>query len=79
MPSEQIVPTFALRGYAGKPTRVAVLKYFEAKQVGGFIDQHVADMKRRNWPVAKQYVERDIVALEELANASDAVLVIPSR
>lgn len=72
------MPTFALRGYRGEPVRVAALKYFEAKNVLGFIDRHVADMKQRGWPVAKQYVERDIVHLEDLANASDAVLVVPS-
>jgi len=73
------VPTYALRGYRGKPVRVAAAKYFDAKQVGGFIDQHVADIAARKWPVPKPLVERDIVHLEDLANASDAVLVIPAR
>lgn len=59
--------------------RVAAVKYFEAENVARFIRQHATDMQSRNWPVAKQYVERDIVALEDLAVASDAVLVVPSR
>jgi hypothetical protein len=78
LPSEQVVPTFALRGYRGPPVRVATTKYFEAKRLDGFIDRYTADMASRGWPFAKSLVERDVIRLEDLASASDAVLVIPS-
>jgi hypothetical protein len=79
LPSEQVIGDFPLRGYTGPTVLVAKSRYFSAKNVGGFIDRHVAEMVERRYPVSKQYVEADILALEQLAENCDAVRVRPAR
>lgn len=78
LPSEQVVPTFWLRGYRGPETLVATQKYFKAKPLERFIWEHNKDMARRGWPVSAVYVEQDLVTLQEIAEASDAVIVRPA-
>lgn len=58
---------------------VAIDKYFNALPLEDFLAWHVQDMTQRKWPVAKIYVQRDLVALADLAAASDAVLVTPTH
>ncbi len=79
MPSEQIIGEFALRGYRGAPVFVSAAKYFNSTKLSSFTDHHVRDMAKSGWPVAKRFVEQDVLALEQLAEQCDAVRVIPTR
>ena len=84
LPSEQIVPTFALRGfrgsppkYAGEPVMIAASPYFKAEPLDAFIQWHGAEMLRTK-RIARELVIKDLQRLEDVAHSSDAVLVVPS-
>jgi hypothetical protein len=79
LPSEQVIGHYALRGYRGPEALVSSRKYFDSLRIDGFVQRHEADMRARKWPVSKQYVERDVLQLEQLAEECDAVRVVPTR
>jgi len=79
LPSEQVIGNFALRGYRGQALLVSSRRYFPGTtKLDGLTRNHATDMARRGWPVSREYVEKDIRDLEELAEQCDAVKVVPA-
>jgi hypothetical protein len=79
LPSEQVIGGFSLRGYRGPTVLVSSRRYFSGTtKLEGLTRNHAADMARRGWPVSRDYVEKDIRELEELAEQCDAVRVVPA-
>lgn len=79
LPSEQVIPVFALRGYRGPELLVSMNRYFSATQADRFVYEHQHNMRARGWPVSEVFVEQDCVSIVEMASWSDAVRVLPTR
>lgn len=79
LPSEQAIDHYALRGYRGPEVLVAARPFKGAIKLDGFVADHVKRIHDAGYrTVAKEYAERDVLALLELCERSDAVRVVPA-
>jgi hypothetical protein len=76
LPSEHVIESLSLRGYRGPAMLVSARPYPSAVRLDGFVDRYVKDLAARGWPLSKELVERDVLALEGLCDVADAVHVV---
>lgn len=79
LPSEQAIGQFSLRGYRGPTLLVSSRRYFSGTvKLADLVRNHAHDMANRKWPVAREFVEKDLLELEQLSDQCDAVKVVPA-
>lgn len=79
LPSEQHIEHYALRGYRGPEMLVSARPFKGAFRLDGFLDTHVKSLKDDGFRrVSKDFAERDLLALTDLAERADAVRVVPA-
>lgn len=77
LPSEQLIGLYALRGYRGPEALVSAQPFPRAYPVEDFLAKHAKGVAKSRLRFPEAWVERDCEALRQMAEAHDAVRVVP--
>jgi hypothetical protein len=78
LPSEHLIGFYALRGYRGDEVLVSARPYPRTVRVDAFLARHVKTVIRDKLRIPDELMERDALAIAELAEQSDAVRIVPA-
>ncbi len=77
LPSEYVVAHYALRGYRGPAVLVAARPSgLKTLRCSAFLKQHAREVDTGRY--SSEFVERDILNSEQLAEQADAVEIVPA-